>query len=215
MLYVFAGFPGHRGDKLGLHAGGLAFCIDEVEELGLLERRLCYRKGGVFTPGPEGEYLYDVEYRLSDNLRIDGITWDWFAHDWNFGNTTVCHKTMGGPRYRKMVYGTDTTLADFQAAHLGKPYPANLMVVDEIEQSNSWIEYQARWLPGTCPQEAHLVHLTWVVMEHKMPEFAYERLRQLIEDAAEPKDIHRYSTDKGHHFSTIRTWEGQHALPGI
>ena len=39
----------------------------------------------------------------------------------------------------------------------------------------------SRWLPGTCPQEAVSIHLTWLVFQNKLPDFAYQRLRESIE----------------------------------
>ena len=63
MLYVFAGFPSN-----GLHAGGLQFTIEEVEELAVLNHDLSaqYRKEGVFTVTSIGEeWLRPVEFLLS------------------------------------------------------------------------------------------------------------------------------------------------------
>ena len=73
MLYIFAGFP-----RTALSAGGITFTIDVAEELGIVEHdpNIQYRKTGVYTPGEDGEMLYPIEYRLSDQLLIDGITWD-------------------------------------------------------------------------------------------------------------------------------------------
>ena len=52
MLYIFAGFP-----KNNLHAGGLQYCIETVEELGLLEHdnAVQYRKEGVFAADSDEE----------------------------------------------------------------------------------------------------------------------------------------------------------------
>ena len=67
MLYVFAGFP-----KCNLNAGGLQYCIEEVEELGLLEHdpAIQYRKEGVFADGTD-ERLYEIDYSLSPMLESD------------------------------------------------------------------------------------------------------------------------------------------------
>ena len=48
MLYGFAGFPRNR-----LHAGGLQYCIETVEDLAILEHdpAVQYRQGGVFASG--------------------------------------------------------------------------------------------------------------------------------------------------------------------
>ena len=77
-----------------------------------------------------------------------------------------------------------------------------------------WEEYEARWLPGTCPRENYSVHLTWLVSTHRLPEFGYERIRELIEDGAEPEKRHLYSTEPGKHFSEIRPYEREPAKGG-
>ena len=201
-LFIFAGFP-----RNGLHAGGLQFCIEEVEELGLLEHdpAVQYRKEGVFTSGERGELLYPIEYHLSDRCLQDGITWEWFPENWSFGNGITIHKTSASPEYKTVVHGTDLNLDQFLAR-----YGTTRLAEIELERMHirheGWQKYEARWLPGTCPQENHIVHLTWLVTTHKLPEFAYQRIRDLIERGALPKELPQYSTEAGKHFSTIRTW---------
>lgn len=210
MLYIFAGFP-----KNGLHAGGLQFAVEEVEDLAILEHdpAIQYRKEGVFVPGEAEELLYPVEYRLSDLCLHDGITWAWFPQNWSFGNGITIHKTLASPEYRTVVHGTDLDLNQFLAWR-GKTPLADLELERLHIQHEGWEQYEARWLPGTCPQESHIVHLTWLVATHRMPEFAYQRLRDLIEYGAEPKEPHRYSQESGKHFSKIRRWDGKPAFAG-
>ncbi len=209
MLYIFAGSP-----KCGLNAGGLQHCVEHVEELGIIEHdtAIQYRKEGVFIPEKSEESLYPVEYRMSDLCLRDGITWDWFPENWSFGNGVTVHKTSASPEYKTVVHGTTLNLDQF----LSK-YGATRLAEIELERLHvrheGWEEYEARWLPGTCPQEAHVVHLTWLVTTHRLPEFAYERIRDLIEHGAEPKDLHRYSTEPGKHYSAVRKWEGEGSAP--
>ena len=215
-LYVFAGFPGKNlppGQRL--HAGGLQHCIEEVEELGLLEHdpAVQYRKEGVFAPGEADELLYPVEYRMSDLCLRDGMTWDWFPENWSFGNGVTVHKTSASPEYKTVVHGTDLNLEEFLARY-GTTRLAELELERLHIRHEGWETYEARWLPGTCPQESHVVHLTWLVTTHRLPPFAYDRIRDLIEGGAEPKDLHRYSTEPDHHFSTTRRWNGQPAFGG-
>lgn len=209
MLYIFAGFP-----KSGLHAGGLQYCVEEVEKLGLLEHSPSAhcRKEGVFSGDhKEAEWLYDVEYHVSDQLLSEGITWDWFPDNWAFGNGVTTHKTHASLEFKTVVHGTDLTLDEFLARY-GTTRLAELELERLHVRHEGWEKYEARWLPGTCPQFNHIVHLTWLVTTHRLPPFAYERIRELIEDpTSQPKDLHRYSQEKGHHFSALRQWDGKPA----
>ena len=94
MLYVFAGFPGRNAPcgSLQLHAGRLEYCFETVEDLAILEHdpNVQYRKEGVFTSGKTGEFLYHVEYRMSELCLRDGITWEWFPESFDFGNGVTC-----------------------------------------------------------------------------------------------------------------------------
>ena len=206
MLYIFAGFP-----KNGLHAGGLQFAIEEVEELAILEHdpAVQYRKEGVFAPGAHEELLYPVEYHISDGCLRDGITWDWFPENWGFGNGVTVHKTFASPDYKTVVHGTDLSLDQFLTRY-GTTRLADLELERLHIRHEGWEQYEARWLPGTCPQENHIVHITWLITTHKLPAFAYNRIRDLIECGAAPKDLSRYSTEPGRHFSEIRKWSGSH-----
>ena len=221
MLYIFAGFP-----KSGLHAGGLRFscCACEAccEERGgepfeaplALEhgKDVHYRKEGVFSgDNPKAEWLYPVEYQLSDRCLQDGITWDWFPENWAFGNGVTVHKTSASPEYKTVVHGTDLNLDQF-LSHYGVTRLAEVELERMHIRHEGWQKYEARWTPGTCPQESHIVHLTWLVTTHALPPFAYERLRQIIEDpTGQLKEPERYSQESGKHFSAIRQWDGQSA----
>ena len=110
MLYIFAGFP-----KSGLNAGGLQHCVEEIEDLAILEHdpAVQYRKEGVFAPGKADELLYPVNHDISDMCLRDGITWDWFPENWSFGNGVTIHKTSASPEYKTVVHGTDLDLNQF------------------------------------------------------------------------------------------------------
>jgi len=200
----------------------LQYCVEAVEQLAILDHdpNIQYKKEGVFTPGKEGEFLYPVECRLSDVCLRSGITWDWFPDNWSFGNGVTIHKTLASPRYRTVVHGTELALDQFLALH-GPTRLADLELHRLQNRHECWENYEARWLPGTCPKVNHVVHLTWLMTTHRLPQFAYQRIRQLIEDGAEPQNLHLYSKEPGKHFSGIRRYDGKpahggtHALPVI
>ena len=211
MLYIFAGFP-----KNGLHAGGLQLAIEEVEMLGELEHDSAveYRKEGVFANGTNEE-LYPLEVVMSPALEHDGITWDWFPKNWSFGNGVTVHKTSASPEYKTVVHGTKLNLGEFLAEN-GTTRLSELELERMHVKHEGWQEYEARWLPGTCPMEPHVVHLTWLITTHKLPDFAYERIRALIEDGAEPKQAEIYirPDEPGKYLSTPRPFtEEKHAVP--
>ena len=186
MLYIFAGFP-----KNGLHAGGLQLAIESVEMLGELEHdpAVQYRKEGVFAAGTDEE-LYPLEVMMSPMLERDGITWDWFPE-------------------------TELNLEEFLAEN-GTTRLAELELERMHVRHEGWEKYEARWLPGTCPIEPHVVHLTWLVTTHKLPDFAYERIRSLVEDGAEPEqtEICIRPDEPGKYLSIPRRFkEEKHALP--
>ena len=209
MLYIFAGFP-----KNGLHAGGLQYCIETVEELGELEHdpAVQYRKEGVFAASTDEE-LYPLEVVMSPMLERDGITWEWFPENWSFGNGATVHKTSANPTYKTVVHGTELNLEEFLAEN-GTTRLAELELERMHIKHEGWEEYEARWLPGTCPQESHIVHLTWLITAYKLPEFVYERIRSLIEDGAKPKqaDIYMQPEEPGKYLSTPRIWDGKPAF---
>ena len=209
MLYIFAGFP-----KNGLHAGGLQLAIESVEMLGELEHdpAVQYRKEGVFASGTDEE-LYPLEVVMSPMLKHDGITWDWFPENWSFGNGATVHKTSASPEFKTVVHGTDLNLEEFLAEN-GTTRLAELELELMHVKHEGWQEYEARWLPGTCPQESHIVHLTWLVTTHKLPDFAYARIQDLIEGNAKPEqaEIYIQPEEPGKYLSTPRIWNGEPAF---
>lgn len=168
-----------------------------------------YRKEGVFAAGTDEE-LYPLEVVMSPTLERDGITWDWFEKGWLFGNGVTVHKTSASPDYKTVVRGTELNLEEFLAEN-GTTKLAELELERMHVKHKGWQEYEARWLPGTCPQEPHVVHLTWLVTTHKLPDFAYERIRSLIEDGAEPEQAEIYicPDEPGRYLSTPRIFEGK------
>ena len=203
MLYIFAGFP-----KNNLHAGGLQLAIESVEMLGELEHdpAVQYRKEGVFAANTDEE-LYPLEVVMSPMLERDGITWDWFSDYWAFGNGVTVHKTTANPDYKTVVHGTELNLEEFLAKN-GTTRLAELELERMHVKHEGWQEYEARWLPGTCPQESHVVYLTWLITTHKLPAFAYQRIRELIEGGAEPKNKEVYISpdEPGKYLSTPRVF---------
>ena len=211
MLYVFAGYP-----KNNFHAGGLQHCIETVEMLGEFEHdpAVQYRKEGVFAAGSDEE-LYPVEVVMSDLCLQDGITWDWFPENWSFGNGVTVHKTSASPDYKTVVHGTELDLNEFLTEY-GTTRLAELELERMHIRHEGWTEYEARWLPGTCPMESHVVHLTWLITTHNLPDFAYERIRSLIEDGAEPEQAEIYicPDEPGKYLSTPRPFEKEkYAVP--
>jgi hypothetical protein len=209
MLYIFAGYP-----KNNLHAGGLQYCIETVEELGELEHdpAVQYRKEGVFAVGTDEE-LYPLEVVMSPMLERDGITWDWFPENWSFGNGVTISKTCASLDYKTVVHGTELNLDEFLSVY-GPTRLAELELERMHVRHEGWTEYEARWLPGTCPQEPHDVHITSLVTTHKLPDFAYERIRALVEDGATPEQAEIYicPDEPGKYLSTPRKFEkGEYA----
>ena len=210
MLYIFAGFP-----KNGLHAGGLQLAIEEVEMLGELEHdpAVQYRKEGVFAADTDEE-LYPLEVVMSPALERDGITWDWFPENWSFGNGVTVHKTSASRDYKTVVRGTELDLNEFLTEY-GTTRLAELELERMHVRHEGWEKYEARWLPGTCPMESHVVHLTWLITTHNLPDFAYERIRSLIEDGVEPEqaEIYIQPDEPGKYLSAPRPFkEEQYAV---
>jgi len=208
MLYIFAGFP-----RNGLHAGGIQFFVEEAEELAILEHDpiVQYRKEGVFSVAQQGqEWIKPAEHMLSPMCLRDGITWDWFPENWTFGNGVTVSKTIASLEYRTVVHGTDLTMDEFLAA-AGPTELGGLELERKHIMHEGWKEYEARWLPGTCPQENHVVHLTWLITAHPLPAFAYQRIKELIEEVPELKNPALYSAEKGKHFTKDRCWDGKPA----
>jgi hypothetical protein len=211
MLYIFAGFP-----RNGLHAGGLQYCIETVEELAVLEHDpvVQYRKTGVYVDATD-DILYPVEVVMSPALERDGITWDWFPEQWAFGNGVTMHKTMASPVYQTVVHGTDLTLDDYLAKN-GTTRLADIQLEQQHIQHEGWKSYEARWLPGTCPQEHHAVLLTWLITTHRLPDSVYNRIRDLIEVEVEldQADLYVRPDEPGRYLSTFRPFKKEeHVIP--
>jgi hypothetical protein len=203
MLYIFPGFP-----QSGLNAGGLQHCVEEIEELAILEHdpAVQYRKEGVFAPGEADELLYPVEGQISDLCLRDGITWDWFPENWSFGNGVTVHKTSASVEHKKVVHGTDLNLEEFLSRYRPSQLP-DRELDNMLIRHEGWEKYEARWLPGTCPQKKHIVYLTWLVTTHRLPEFAYRRIEQIIGDPNSVLSaLDRYDEQ---HFSKTYTWRGK------
>lgn len=215
MLYVFAGFPGKARlpGSAYLNAGGLQHCIEEVENLAILEHdpAIQYSKEGVFVVGGAyGERQGPVEYRLSKLLERDGITWDWFPEHYGFGQGVSMPKSTANRETMLVDYDSGMGIPDLIATRriidLGK-----LRIQMVPKRTEGWDKYEARWAPHTCPQESHIVHITCVITKHHIPEFAYLRLEQIIENpGAELRDVERYQP---RHWSLSRKWEGEAYVP--
>jgi hypothetical protein len=203
MLYVFAGYP-----QCGLNAGGLQHAVEEVETLALLEHdpAIQYAREGVYALGEGRELLRPIEYEISPSLTAIGLTWDWFPENWSFGNGVTVHKTTAMRDSMLIDHGRNVSIADLLAT--GRPVDLWQLTVRQVpKRTEGWEQYEARWRPGTCPQESHIVHLTWLVTKHRIPGFAYARIRALVEDhEVVLKDRARYEPK---HFSPERRWDGE------
>jgi hypothetical protein len=224
MLYLFAGFPGKQdsenGQPKGLHAGGLQFCIETVEELGELEHNpfIQYQKGGVFAGlGTEQEWIRDVEqhgHLVSDMLIADGITWDWFPEGFAFGNGVTHSVTTASPVIKTVVHETELSRDEYMdQAPLGTIFHDLPMERKHI-LTEGWQKYAKRWTAGTCPDVPHKVHIMSILTTHKLPEFAYNRIRAIIEDQALLRDHHRYNVadEPNRYYSAARRYDGKYRL---
>jgi len=183
MLYIFAGFP-----RCGLNAGGLQYAIETVEGLAILEHgAVQYRREGRFILGEDGEeWAGPYDYWMSPSLTSAGLTWRWFPENWCFGNGVTVHKTTASYAYDQ---------------------------IGRILPTEGFIDYTARWEPGACPMEDHIVHLTWLTTAHRLPEFALDRIRALVEDGGcEIDHPEQYLPER--HLSESRGWDGKPAMVG-
>ena len=208
MLYMFLGFP-----KTLLNAGGLQHCVEEVERLAILEHdpAVQHSKEGVFiVHGSVGERQGMFEYRLSRQLDQLGVTWDWFPENWGFGNGVSVHKTTANRETMLVDHRTGASVADLIAS--GRPINLGKLRIQQVpKRTEGWVAYEKRWRSGTCPQESHILHLTWLITKHRLPEFAYLRLERIIEDSSTVlHDVERYQE---RHFSPVRKWEGESQKP--
>jgi len=209
MLYTYAGAPRNK-----LHAGGLQLAIEHVECLAELEHdpHVQYRKEGVFTVTPSGdEWRRETDYLLSPACREEGITWDWFPENWSFGNGVTVSKVWASPETKIVVYQTERTLEEYIAQH-GPTKLADVELSSIRIESNGWAEYEARWTPGKCPQEPHIVHLTHVVTEKPLTSMpALLRMQALVEASTGRLIRPEFYEQDGHHFSTWRDYHGEKA----
>ena len=141
---------------------------------------------------------------------------DWFPENWSFGCGVTTHKTSASPEFKTVVHGTELDLNEFLTEY-GTTRLAELELERRHIKHEGWHEYEARWLPGTCPQESHLVHLTWLITTYRLPDFVYTRIRALIEDGATPEQAEIYirPDEPGRYLSTFRPFikEPQNAVP--
>ena len=200
-LYIFAGRPW----KSGLNAGGLQHLIEVEENLGMLTHDLTvsYRKSGKYILTPTGEErLGDTNAVVSPLLERDGITWDWFPEHFTFGSGLIYHSTTAGPEFKILVKGSELGLEKYLVANPDSDL-TQIKLEKVLQRTNGWVEWEQRWVPGTCPLENVKVHITWMSFQHALPPFAYNRLRDVIENEADtPGD---YSSDM---FSEVRAWSG-------
>lgn len=202
MLYIYAGTP-----RSGLNAGGLQHMIEGLEEWdGAIEHDpgVQYRREGVFAG--EGKFAEQIEegydVRISESVVRSGILWDWFPENWAFGNGITVHQTQASLEYRTVIHGTGLT-EDEYLQRFGPTRMADLVKARVHQRTEGWEAYEARYVPTTCPMYNHMVMLTWIVTTHRLPEFAYQRIRALIENPATLIDTSLYRTD---HISPRYEW---------
>lgn len=206
--YVFAGYP-----RNGLNAGGLEYCIEEVEQLAMLEHDPAFqlRKEGLFILSPSGaaEQIADVRLNLSDRVNQDGITQDWFRDNACFGNGVGVSKTLAHYQTKIVNHHCGRTPGEIMQAGEVLDY-ANLRLKQVHDFNESWGQYERRWRSGTCPQENHILQLTSVVTKHELPSFAYRRLVSMIEDGEAPLHPELYISpeEPGRYRSEAIIWDG-------
>ena len=202
MLYIFAGSP-----KCGLGAGGVRL-FTQREEVGDLEEdnSIQVRQEGVFLVTESGEeWLQNTEYRFSELCARDGIGWPWFPEGWAFGNGVTVHKTTA--EWDKAQV--------FEDGYVLQARPDGRFDLVRVFQrpTDGWDKYEARYEPGMCVRENHVIHLTWCVFQHKLPEHAYERLQEMIEDPGYQFDRTPYECpeEPGKYLSPTRKLEFSNA----
>lgn len=210
-LYIFGGFP-----RCGLNAGGLQHAVETVESLAILEHdpAIAYVKEGVFSLGRTGgERLGPVEYWISPALERVGISWDWLPEHWGFGNGVSVHKTTALRETMLVDHRSGQSVDDLLVAGRAPADLSKLLIQRVPKRTEGWQKYERRWRPGTCPQESHIVHLTWLVTTHRIPDFALDRLRDLIESpTVQLRDAERY---RERDFSAARRWDGEQQARGL
>jgi len=214
-LYIFANRTLHLtppGGRL-LHAGGLQYCIETVEELAVLEHSAMVRVDldGVFMRTPTGEErVADPVIHLSDRLTQGGITDNWFTEGWAFGNGVTNSKTEAQCETKLVEHKTGRTIKELIAAQ-GYLDLSKLTLYEVHDRTEGWQVYAKRWRGGACPQFNHQIHLTWMAVKHELGGYGYKRIQALVEEGAEPKYPEAYSQEPGKHFSTVRAWKNEKA----
>lgn len=202
MLYVFPGL-----NPTNLNASGLQHAVEVVESLADLQHDpvIQYRREGVYAvSGTGAERLGPTEYWISPTLERSGLTWRWFPENWTFGNGVTCHKTTANRETMVVDHATGSPIQDLLEVGRAPLDLSKIQLQRVPKPTEGWDKYEARWLPGTCPQESHIVHLTWLVTTHRVPSFALERIRELIESPSVTlRDAERYREKD---FSPTRKW---------
>jgi len=92
-------------------------------------------------------------------------------------------------------------------------YPLEVVMSPMLEHDGiTWDWFPENWSFGN----GVTVHLTWLVTTHRFPDFAYERIRALVEDGATPEQAEIYicPDEPGKYLSTPRLFkEEQYAIP--
>lgn len=209
-IYIFAGFPGKdrvASGGLVLNAAGLRHCIEDVEELGLLEYdpSIQVRKEGVFVVTARGEeQLSDQRICLSDMVIQAGITEDWLDDNFTIGNGVNCPKTVASYKTRLVNHQCGRTQDEI--LHQDGVLDMSQLRLRQVHDfSEGWARYERRWRSGTCPRQNHIVHLTTMVFVHELQPSAYDRIMAIVEHGADPTASVTYHRD---YFSTSRTYMG-------
>ena len=209
-LYIFTNNTlqlAQPGDRI-LHAGGLQRCIEEVEELAVLEHDAMLRCNldGVFIRTLTGEErIADPVLHLSDRLLQSGITENWFTEGWAFGNGVTCHKTKAKYETKLVAHEVGCTLEQV-IQQQGFLDFSMLKLYQVHDRTEGWEVYERRWRAGTCPLFTHFVHLTWLSAKHEIRGYGYQRILELIEEGAAPKYPEAYASpgEPGKFFSRVR-----------
>jgi len=195
------------GDRV-LHAGGLEHCIENVEELAVLEHSAMVRAAldGVFIRTPTGEErISDPILHISDRLIQSGITDNWFTEGWSFGNGVSCAKSHAKYETKLVEHQTGRTL-DGIIREQGYLDLSKLLLYSVHDRTEGWQVYERRWKSGTCPQFSHYVHQSCMVVKHELIGYGYRRIQGLIEEGAKPKYPETYIVpqEPGKYLSTVR-----------
>ena len=220
VVYLFATYQDLTLEPgvMRLNSGGLTYCIDEVEHLAELDHNPIhkYQRDGLWVGNdPEYEWARDTQYVISNRLTEVGITWDWFRPYHSFGNGVTCSKSWAGMEEKLVIHGTNLSEREYIKLH-GAAAMKDLMKELKQQRTESWEKYQNRWALDangmtTCPQENHWVSITSVVTTHPVPQFAYDRIRCLVEENVDPlyRNTHYSLEPNGNHFSDFVPYHGE------